>query len=102
MRPLLLFPLILVLAAGLVAAGTSALTDQELRDGRELYIAKCARCHKFYDPARYPDQEWREWMDKMNRKAKLKPGQKELLSRYLETIRAGARTNTNSKASAPR
>src|SRR6185295_4418538 len=55
---------------------------------RKLYVAKCARCHKLYDPAKYSDAAWREWMDKMSRKAKLKPEQKELLWDYTAALRA--------------
>jgi hypothetical protein len=54
---------------------------------RRLYIAKCAKCHKLYDPAGYTEAEWRGWMVKMSRKAKLKPGQEESLSQYLESLR---------------
>lgn len=38
----------------LTAAG---LTPEEARAARTLYTAKCARCHKFYDPAGYPEAE---------------------------------------------
>ncbi len=79
-------------AAGSSAAGADALTSSELKDGRKLYVTKCARCHKFYDPAKYPEAEWNSWMEKMSKKAKLKPDQKELLARYLNTFRTG---NTN-------
>jgi hypothetical protein len=63
-------------------------TREELREAARLYTAKCARCHKFYDPAGYSDAEWRMWMNKMSRKARLKPEQSQLLSRYLETFRS--------------
>ena len=52
---------------------------------RKLYLNRCAKCHKLYDPARYSDPQWSKWMDKMSRKAKLQPEQKEALSRYIET-----------------
>ena len=85
---LLLSSLVLITA---LAAGTPAragdLTPIELRDARKLYIAKCARCHKLYDPASYSDKQWNTWMDKMNKKAKLKPDQAALLSQYLATLR---------------
>ena len=96
------FALIVVLATGVLAAGTTGLTEPEMRAGRKLYTAKCARCHKFYDPARYSETEWHEWMDKMGRKAKLKSDQKELLSRYLETYRGESRTNRAAPPAGPR
>ena len=51
---------------------------------RKLYTGKCARCHKLYNPAQYSDEQWQVWMDKMSRKAKLKPDQKGLISHYVE------------------
>ncbi len=63
------------------------LTAEEIRAGRKLHNTKCVRCHKAYDPAAYSETAWHEWMDKMSRKAKLKPDQKELLTRYLDDVR---------------
>jgi mono/diheme cytochrome c family protein len=51
--------------------------------GQKLYVAKCAKCHKFYDPAKYSEADWQMWMTKMSKKAKLKPEQEEALSRYI-------------------
>jgi len=62
-------------------------TDLSANDasaGRKLYVAKCAKCHKFYDPAKYSDEEWAKWMGKMSKKAKLKPEQEQMLSRYID------------------
>ena len=69
------------------SASPGNLTREELREAARLYTAKCARCHKFYDPADYNDAEWQMWMSKMNRKARFKSDQAQLLSRYLETFR---------------
>ena len=71
--------------------GSLLLSDEEISSARKLYVAKCAKCHKFHNPAKYTDEEWRTWMRKMSRKSKLKPEQHELLSRYLETFRAAPR-----------
>src|SRR2546430_2114623 len=64
-------------AASGVPGGLAA---PEIADARKLYASKCARCHKFYDPLDYGDAEWRAWMRKMTKKARLKPEQAELLS----------------------
>ena len=56
----------------------------ELSHGRMLYANKCAKCHKFYDPAKYSEQEWHKWMAKMSKKSKLTPEQSEMLSRYID------------------
>jgi len=91
MRSLFRLLVLLIASAGVLPAGASDSTNV-LEAGRKLYTVKCARCHKFYDPAKYSDEAWRTWMDKMSRKAKLKPDQKQILSEYLETFRT--RTNT--------
>ncbi len=72
-------------AASAQAAGLSL---QEAGAAASLYTAKCARCHKFYDPTSYNDADWRSWMTKMTKKARLKPDQQQLLSRYLDAFRA--------------
>lgn len=77
----------IVALAGLVPAGASDLSPRQLHDARDLYDVKCAKCHKFYDPAEYSQQEWDVWMRKMSRKAKLKSAQSELLGKYLQTFR---------------
>jgi len=83
---LLLFLHLLGLAlAG--CAGPIQATDlptSETAAARKLYVAKCSKCHKFYDPAKYSDEKWQMWMGKMSKKAKLKPEQQEMLSRYIE------------------
>ena len=64
--------------------------------GQKLYIAKCAKCHKFYDPAKYSEADWQMWIAKMSKKAKLKPAQEVELSRYIsENLRPPER-GTNS------
>src|SRR5262249_13563450 len=82
------FPLHVLVVA--LAGATASAAPAESSSGpegaaRRLYVSKCARCHKFYDPARYSDQQWEDWMTKMSRKAKLKPDQQLLLSRYIES-----------------
>lgn len=66
------------------AAGLSA---EDVANASKLYVTKCARCHKFYDPVGYDEKEWRTWMRKMSKKAKLQPDQETLLSQYLGAFR---------------
>lgn len=68
-------------------ARAAGLSEPEISSAKQLYVNKCARCHKFYDPADYELGEWRQWMTKMSRKARLKSDEIELLSRYLEALR---------------
>ena len=72
-------------------ARAAELSAKEIKDAKKIYTSKCAKCHKFYDPAAYDQSEWDEWMQKMRKKSKLKPDQYELLSRYLDTVRAPAK-----------
>ena len=79
--------LVFVLAAGLARA--EDLAANEISVARKVYVAKCAKCHRFYEPANYSEPDWRRWMTSMSRKSKLKPDQEALLNKYLEAYRAG-------------
>jgi hypothetical protein len=74
------------------AAETNVLTSAEITAAREMYAAKCAKCHKFYEPKKYSEEEWQSWMMKMGKKSRLKPDQQTLLGRYLDSYRAGQLT----------
>src|ERR1051325_9292417 len=67
-----------------LAAG---LSRDEVLLARKIYQTKCARCHQFYNPADYEEQEWLSWITKMNKKAKLNSEQDQLLSQYLAAFR---------------
>jgi len=92
---LLVFLLLGLGLAGCTGPGkTTDLPQDETKAARKLYVAKCAKCHKFYDPAKYSDEDWQMWMKKMSKKSKLKPEQEQMLSRYIEeTFRSAERTN---------
>jgi hypothetical protein len=79
--------LALVLTGAASAAEAPALKDQIA--ARKIYVAKCAKCHRFYEPTDYTDADWRLWMGRMNRKSKLNAKQADLLNRYLDAYRAG-------------
>lgn len=81
--------LFLGLAVGHPAFGGDDLTVQQRTAARKVYVAKCAKCHRFYEPTNYTEVEWLVWMEKMNKKAKLKADQAALLTRYLNAYRAG-------------
>jgi hypothetical protein len=88
----LLLLLSIALAAADPAASADELTSKEITTARKIYVAKCAKCHRFYEPTNYGAAEWRIWMEKMNKKSKLKPEQGALLDRYLDAYRAGRLT----------
>jgi hypothetical protein len=83
----------ILLGVALVAAtscvGVEPLTPKEIKAGRKVYVAKCAKCHRFYEPKNYTDADWERWMGKMSRKARLKADQEELMKRYLGDYREG-------------
>ena len=70
--------------AGPGAAKAKDIPGDETALARKLYVAKCAKCHKLYPPANYSDEEWRMWVGKMSKKARLKPEQQRILSDYIE------------------
>ena len=81
--------------AGLAPAEASDLPPSTARAAQDLYDVKCAKCHKFYNPADYSQQEWDMWMKKMSRKARLKAPQAQLLAHYLQTFREQAPGEAN-------
>jgi hypothetical protein len=87
--------LLISMLAKLKPAAGEKLSETEFAAARKLSAVKCAKCHKFYEPADYSQADWAAWMEKMRRKSKLKPEQFDLLSRYLEEARAsGKRVGT--------
>jgi mono/diheme cytochrome c family protein len=73
--------LVLMLAARVAGAA------DDMAAGKKLYTAKCARCHKFYDPTAYDDSKWNEWLGKMKQKARLNDEQYAKLGSYLQSLR---------------
>jgi hypothetical protein len=84
----LLIPFVVVQSA----ASADELTAKEIASVQKIYVAKCAKCHRFYEPTNYAESEWRTWMKKMNKKSKLKEEQASLVTRYLDAYRAGLLT----------
>lgn len=76
--------LLMPLAGCAAPVNTSSNSNDPIAAGHKLYVNKCAKCHKFYDPAKYSDADWSVWMGKMSRKAKLKPEQEQLISHYID------------------
>jgi hypothetical protein len=64
------------------APGGGSLTPEQGQRAAQLYLTTCARCHKLYDSRRYSEAEWRSWMHKMSRKARLTPEEENLLSEW--------------------
>lgn len=71
------------LAGGAAAFGGNT-AGASTNPAQKIYTTKCAKCHRFYDPARYSDAQWETWMIRMGAKAKLSPEQQEQLARWIE------------------
>ncbi len=69
-------------------ATTAGLTPKEVAAGRKLYAEKCGRCHKSFKIEKYPEPAWNMWMNQMTSKTKLTQKEADLLTRYLQSVRA--------------
>jgi hypothetical protein len=70
--------------------GAPLLSDEQMAEARQLFIAKCTGCHRFHPPAHYRAAEWNNWMTRMSRKAKLNADQDTRLRNYLDLFRPPA------------
>lgn len=87
----LFFAVLLSAFTSLSLAGEEKVALKPEAGARKLYLTKCSKCHKLYDPAKYTDQQWQAWMDKMSHKAKLSSEQKELITNYVaDNLRRGS------------
>ena len=66
-----------------------AVAADDIAAGRKLHTAKCARCHKLYDPTGYNQKTWDTWTERMKQKARLNDEQYRQLVAYLNSIREG-------------
>ena len=71
----------------------------QLGQGRRLYVNRCSGCHNLVLPAAKDLDQWKLILAKMAVKAKLNEGQRELIWRYLQTVkRAPADATISDKA----
>ena len=61
-------------------------TLESLNQARKLYLHKCGSCHRVYPASKHSTADWARELDKMAVKAKLKPGEKETLLRFLAAM----------------
>lgn len=55
----------------------------QLKQGRELYVNRCASCHQLYMPNAYSPTEWVHNLEEMQPKAKITDEEKSLIYNYL-------------------
>jgi hypothetical protein len=62
----------------------------DLRAGRELYLAKCGGCHRLYDVESHSGREWKEQVEEMlsRKKVRLTGAEAAQLVLYLTTASA--------------
>jgi hypothetical protein len=87
-----LFTAVLLFAAANSISSDRKLTSKQRTKASRLYNTRCIACHRLYDPIAYSDDEWKLWMARMSRKARLDPNQEKLLDRYLDDCRAVAKS----------
>lgn len=61
--------------------------EARLREARQLYVNRCSGCHHVILPAAHDLDKWKATLDTMAVRAKLNEQQKELIWRYLETVK---------------
>ena len=75
--------LILLLAAACATTGPGVADPEHPRTGKQLYETSCQRCHALYMPKTHTVIEWRYFVRKYGRKARLTGEQKRLVLGYL-------------------
>gem|GEM_PF-712387 len=63
--------------------GTEKIALQDLKEGRAIYVNKCATCHPLRLPNQYNNKEWEVNLNKMQIKAKITNKEKRLVYQYL-------------------
>ena len=84
-----ILPLLLLAAACATTAPSTGGRDREA-DGRGIYERSCARCHALYMPRSFTAGEWKYYVRKYGRKARLSSGEKRLVYDYLARNALGA------------
>lgn len=86
----LLLGLASLLCLGTACVTTRASLEAELQaaptaaaKGRILYERACSRCHNLYMPRSFAPEEWKFYVRKYGRRARLRKGHRELVLTYL-------------------
>jgi len=61
-------------------------TLADLQRGRSLYVRRCSGCHNLVLPAAHSPGAWPERVDRMADKARLRPGEREDVVRFLVAV----------------
>jgi len=58
----------------------------DLQRGRSLYVRRCSGCHTLILPGAHPPEEWPGLVDGMAGKARLGPGERDDVVRFLVAV----------------
>jgi hypothetical protein len=61
-------------------------TLEDLQRGRSLYVRRCSGCHYVYLPRAFPPERWPGLVDEMAVKARLGPGERDDVVRFLAAV----------------
>ena len=66
-------------------------TTEDLERGRRLYVRRCSGCHNLILPRAHPPEEWPRLVDDMADKARLRPGERDDVVRFLVAVASDGR-----------
>src|SRR5262250_1095922 len=66
-----------------IPSSSDAGKQDELLQGRKLYVNHCSSCHNLHLPNEYNADEWKRNVDEMQQKAKITDGEKQLILEFL-------------------
>jgi len=78
-----LSPLLLLVAACMTTGKEKEASSAPGNDGRAIYERSCARCHALFMPKSFAADEWRHYVKKYGRRARLREEQRDLVFGYL-------------------
>jgi cytochrome c5 len=61
-------------------------TIADLQRGRSLYVRRCSGCHSLVLPRAFPAEKWPGLVDDMAEKARLDPGERDDVVRFLVVV----------------
>jgi mono/diheme cytochrome c family protein len=78
--------------AAVINAGAKAhVTQQQLTEGRSLFVTRCIECHVLPVISEHPAAEWPGLVDKMAKRAELKPNEHDAVTAYILAVHAQRR-----------
>lgn len=62
---------------------TTAVSLEDLKKGRELYVKKCSGCHQLYLPKQFNEKEWEMTLNIMQEEAEISDEEVQLILQYI-------------------